>query len=254
MIVLKSPEEIAIMRAGGKILAQVLHELSAVVRPGITTNSLDQLARELIQQYPGATPAFLGYAPDGNKKYPAAICVSVNDEIIHGLPAERIIKEGDIVTLDLGIQYQNYFTDAAVTVAVGGVSALARTLLEATREALEIGLAEAKAGNTTGNIGAAIEGYIKKQGFAVVKEFAGHGVGRSVHEPPLVPNYGRAGEGEALQTGMTLAIEPMVVAGKGRAVLRPDGWTYATVDGSLAAQFEHTVEITANGPEVLTLL
>ncbi|KKW01434.1 MAG: Methionine aminopeptidase, partial [Parcubacteria group bacterium GW2011_GWA1_49_11] len=153
MIVLKSPEEIAIMRAGGKILAQVLHELSAVVRPGITTNSLDQLARELIQQYPGATPAFLGYAPDGNKKYPAAICVSVNDEIIHGLPAERIIKEGDIVTLDLGIQYQNYFTDAAVTVAVGNVSALARTLLEATREALEIGLAEAKAGNTTGNIG-----------------------------------------------------------------------------------------------------
>ena len=254
MIIIKSPEEIVTMRAGGKILAQVLHELLAVVKPGITTNSLDQLARELIGQYPGALPAFLGYAPDGGRQYPAAICSSVNDEIIHGLPSEKIIKEGDIVTLDLGIQYQNYFTDAAVTVAVGGVSAVARKLLEATRGALEVGLAEAKAGNTTGAIGAAIEGYIKKQGLAIVKEFAGHGVGRKVHEPPLVPNYGRPGEGETLQIGMTLAIEPMVVTGKGRAVLRSDGWTYATADGSLAAQFEHTVAITATGPEILTVL
>ena len=254
MVKLKSSEEIEIMRAGGKILAQVLHDLAEATKPSVTTSELDQLARELIAKYPGATPSFLGYTPGGahGNKFPAALCVSINDEIIHGLPGEQAVKNGDLVSLDLGLYYQGYHTDSAVTVAVGQVSQSAQKLLEVTRESLNIGVAEAVSGKTLGDIGHAIQSYVEEFGFSVIRDFAGHGIGKSIHEPPAVLNFGRPGEGEVLKTGMVIAIEPMVVAGKATTVQKSDGWTYATADGSLAAHFEHTVAVTENGVLILT--
>lgn len=244
---LKSPEEIKIMQAGGKILAQVLLDLAEDTKPGVTTEALDRLARELIAKYPGATPSFLGY-----NKFPAALCVSINDEIIHGLPSEQVVKNGDLVSLDLGVYYQGYHTDSAITVAVGPASQSAQKLLDVTRESLNIGIAEVAPGKTLGDIGYAIQSYVEEFGFAVIEDFAGHGIGKGIHEPPTVLNFGRPGEGEILKPGMVIAIEPMVVAGKIATVQKSDGWTYATADGSLSAHFEHTVAVMESGNLILT--
>ncbi|MBI2097893.1 MAG: type I methionyl aminopeptidase [Candidatus Vogelbacteria bacterium] len=249
---LKTPAEIEILRAGGRRLAQIMDELTRAVRPQIKTAELERLAREEIKPA-GGRPAFLNYQPAGAKRpFPAALCVSVNDEVVHGLPGERQLIEGDIVSLDLGLEHQGMFTDMAVTVPVGRVSAAAAKLIRVTVRALELGIAAARPGGRLGDIGAAIESFVSGQGFGLVREFGGHGVGFRVHEEPEVPNYGRAGQGLELQPGLVMAIEPMVTAGRGAVQTAPDGFTVRTSDGNLAAHFEHTIAITRHGPEILT--
>lgn len=243
----KTPEEIRFMREGGRILAQTLDALEKAVKPGIKTRELEFLARDLIAQA-GAKPSFLNY-----NGFPAALCVSVNDEIVHGVPSERVIKEGDLVKLDLGVLYKGFHTDSARTVLVGsGSHKELRSLIDVTREALEIGVAAAQLGKTTGDIGEAIHKFVKTYKLDVVRDLIGHGIGRSVHEAPEVPNYGPAGSGDKLTEGMVIAIEPMVVLGKTGIADGPDGFSYVTQDGKYAAHFEHTVAITNDGPLVLT--
>lgn len=251
---LKTPEDIEILREGGKRHAFILKEVAKIVAPGVLVKSLDDLAAKLIAEG-GDQAAFLGYKPYGAKRpYPASICISINDEVVHGIPneEEKILKEGDIVSLDLGIIHKGMVTDAAITVPVGKVSPDAKRLLKATKEALELGIKAARVGNTVGHIGEAIESFVAPQGFGIVRELAGHGVGYKVHEDPYVPNYGNAGEGEKLVAGMVIAIEPMLNIGKEKIKLAKDGYTYKTADGSLSAHFEHTVAITEKGPVILT--
>ncbi len=253
-ILLKTPEEIAIMRDGGKRHAQILTELSLLVKPGVSTLILEEEAMRLIKSL-GDEPAFLGYQPQGAKRpYPAALCVSINDEIVHGIPneAERIIKEGDIVSLDLGLKHKGLITDSAITVPAGAVDDEARILIETTRLALEKGLEAAQPGNTIGDIGAAISEVVKKTRFSLARDLAGHGVGYSVHEEPFVANFGQRGKGEVLVPGIVIAIEPMVNVGKGNIRLASDGYTIKTADGSRSAHFEHTVAITEKGNIILT--
>lgn len=253
---LKSPEDIVLLREGGKRHAFILSEIAKAVKPGVSTKDLDDLAARLIAEG-GDKAAFLGYKPRGAKRpYPASICISVNDAVVHGIPNEEpvILKEGDTVTLDLGLIHKGMITDSAVTVPVGTVDKEAEKLLRATKEALMKGIAAAKPGNTTGHIGEAVEGHVKPLGLTIVDELAGHGVGYSVHEDPFVPNYGKAGEGEPLVPGMVIAIEPIVNQGSGKVVLDKDGYTYRTKDGKRSAHFEHTVAITERGCEVLTAL
>ncbi len=240
------------MRANGRQLALIIARLVPAVRSGITTVELDKLAREEIKQAAGR-PAFLGYQPVGaRRQFPAALCVSVNDEVVHGIPSERALAGGDIVSLDLGLEYQGMFTDMAVTVPVGEVSATAAQLIRVTARALELGIAAARPGARLGDIGAAIERFVSASGFWLVREFGGHGVGFRVHEEPEVPNYGRAGQGPELRPGLVIAIEPMVTVGDGAVRVAPDGFTVRTRDGSLAAHFEHTIAVTNQGPEILT--
>ena len=245
------------MREGGKRLAFILNEVAKIVRPGVSTRELDVLAHKLSVQG-GDKPAFLDYKPYGAKRaYPASLCVSINDEVVHGIPNEnepKILKEGDIVSLDMGIIHKGLITDSAITVPVGKINKKARELLNVTREALDIGIQMARAGNTVGDIGFAIENFVKPYGFGVVRELAGHGVGYKVHEDPYVPNYGRRGEGEILRPGMVIAIEPMINEGTPDIKLDPDGYTYRTLDGEISAHFEHTIVITGKGPEILTAL
>lgn len=254
MIKLKSPEEIKKLRAGGQILAQILHTLAAQVKPGVKTNDLELEARELIAEA-GAKSAFLGYKPAGSRlAYPAALCVSVNEEIVHGLPSERELKAGDIVTLDLGLIYEGLFTDMAISVPVGEVSDEAKRLLAGTEEALAAGIAAARPGGRVGDIGAAVEAVARKYKFGLVTDLAGHGVGYGVHEEPYVPNYGEKNSGEKLAPGLVIAIEPMLTLGVGKTKILPDGFTFITADKSLAAHFEKTVAITDDGAEILTKL
>ncbi len=254
MIKIKSEKEIEVMREGGKILAEILKELSAKAKPGITTLDLEKLAKELVFKF-GARSAFLDY-----NGFPAVLCTSVNDEIVHGVPSERELKKGDIIKLDMGVLFKGFNTDSAVTVLVGGglsldkKTLLKKKLIRITREALEIGIKEAKPGKKTGDIGSSIQKHIEKNGFGVVRELVGHGIGKELHESPQVPNYGKAGEGETLKPGMVIAIEPMVVTGNWRTKEGPDGFVFQTKDGSLAAHFEHTIAITEKGPKVLTAL
>ncbi|MDP1624826.1 MAG: type I methionyl aminopeptidase [bacterium] len=251
---LKRPADIEILREGGKRHAAILRAVASAVKPGVRTKELDDLAADLIAQG-SDTAAFLGYTPYGAKRpYPASLCVSVNDEIVHGIPNEndRILVEGDVVSLDLGLVHNGMYTDAAVTVSVGKASRDATKLLRAGKEALEKAIKAAQPGNTTGHIGQAVEEYVRPLGFGIVRELAGHGLGYSVHEDPYVPNYGRAGEGDELVPGMVIAIEPMLNAGTEAIKLDKDGYTYRTKDGSLSVHFEHTILITENGPEVLT--
>jgi len=251
MITLKAPHEIEVMREAGRKLARVLSALKAEVKPGVKTLDLDTRARELIESE-GARPAFLGYQPSGAEKpFPATICVSMNETVVHGLPSDYVIKEGDLVKLDLGLIHRGFYSDAAVTVKVGEVSEKAAKLVWVTEEALKKGIAAAKIGNTLGDLGAAIGNFVKDNGFEVVKTLTGHGIGRDLHEDPYVFNFGRPGEGEELKEGMVLALEPMVTAG-GARVRQLEDDSFVTADGSLAAHFEHTVAITKNGPEVLT--
>lgn len=254
-IKLKTPADIKTLREGGKRHAFILKQVVKAVRPGVTAKSLDDLAARLIAEG-GDTAAFLNYKPYGAKRpYPASLIVSVNDAVVHGIPNEKeiILREGDIVSLDLGLVHKGLITDAAVTVPVGKVSKEAKLLMRATKEALALAIKEAKPGNTTGHIGHAVECHIRPLGYGIVEELAGHGVGYSVHEDPYVPNYGEPGDGEVLVPGMVIAIEPIINAGSEKVRLdKEDGYTYRTVDGSLSAHFEHTVAITKRGCRILT--
>ncbi len=253
-ITIKKEKDIEILREGGKRHAFILKEIAKMVRPGVSTKMLDDRAAELIAEG-GDTAAFLNYKPYGAKRpFPASLCVSVNDAVVHGIPNEDpvILKEGDIVTIDLGLIHKGMITDAAVTLPVGKIDPDSQKLLKATEHALGLGIAAARGGNTTGHIGEAIESYIAPLGFGIVEELAGHGVGYKVHEDPYVPNYGKAGEGEELVPGMVIAIEPIVNLGTPKIKLAKDGYTYLTRDGKNSAHFEHTVLITKDGCEVLT--
>jgi methionyl aminopeptidase len=256
MIQLKKSEEFDTLRESGKRLANVVDRVLAMVKSGITTRELDEFAEKLMRQT-GDEPAFLNYKPAGaDRPFPATLCVSVNDEIVHGIPNEgdRVIEEGDVVTIDTGIKHKGMITDHAITMIVGDAGDEARKLLNVTREALMSGIKQAQPGNRIGDISSAIEAQANKHGYSVVKGLAGHGVGYEVHEDPYVPNQGRAGTGEILQPGLVIAIEPMFTTGNGKIKLGSDGYTYKTADGELSAQFEHTVLITESGPEILTKL
>jgi len=253
MVRIKTKKDIEVLRAGGRLLAFILRELAKAVKPGVATKALDQLAFVLAKKS-GGFPAFLNYKPEGAKHpYPASLCVSINDEVVHGIPSEeKILKEGDIVSLDMGLKYKNLFTDAAITVPVGKIDPRGARLIKVTEKALKLAIEEIKPGKTTGDIGFVIENFVKKQGFTVNKVLAGHGVGYKIHEDPYLPNFGNPGEGEKLKPGMVIAIEPMVNEGKGGVYLAADNWTFKTRDGKRSAHFEHTVVVTENGAEVLT--
>lgn len=253
MIIIKDEKQIEILREGGKRLASVLRIVAGFVKPGITTAELDKIASEEIKKM-GDEPAFLNYRPEGaTKPYPATLCVSVNNEIVHGVPNKnRILKEGDIVSIDLGVKHKGLFTDHAVTVPVGEVSKEAHSLMHVAEEALYAGIEMAKNGHTVGDISYAIESVVRSHGYGIVRELAGHGVGVKIHEDPYVPNYGKPGTGEKLRPGMVIAIEPMITLGRHQIVTEDDDWTISTADNSLAAHFEHTVLITENDAEILT--
>jgi len=246
MINIKTPEEILIMKNAGKILAIVLTEIIKLVKPGITTLELDKKAEDLILSY-GAKPAFKGY--DG---FPNTICASVNDTIVHGLPSNYILKEGDIIGIDSGVIYKGYYSDMAITLPVGEVSFEAKRLIDVTKKSLRLGIKKAKIGNTVGDIGNTIQRFIEDQGFGLVKDLCGHGIGKELHEDPKIPNYGRRGTKEKLVEGMVICIEPMVTMGSYKIKKSSDGYGYVTSDGSLSAHFEHTIAITKNGPVILT--
>lgn len=247
MIVTKSAEELRIMREAGRITAAALRTVGEAVRPGITTAELDVIAEAVIREA-GAVPAFKGY-----HGFPATLCTSVDGEVVHGIPGPRVLREGEILSVDCGAIVDGYYGDSAMTFPVGEVAPVARRLLDATREALEAGIARCRPGMRLGDISAAVQSVAEGSGFSVVREYVGHGIGRSMHEDPQVPNYGRAGTGPTLKEGMVLAIEPMVNAGGAAVRSLDDGWTVVTEDSSLSAHFEHTVAVTAEGPLILTL-
>ena len=254
MIRLKTPEEIKILREGGMRHAEILSLLGKLVKPGVSTLILEEEALRLIKEG-SDEPAFLGYQPEGAKRvFPAALCVSINDEIVHGIPneAKRIIREGDVVSLDLGLVHKGLITDAAITVPAGAIDDESRKLIEVTKKALEEGVRNAKSGNKVGDIGAAISAVVRQSGFTLASGLTGHGVGFEVHEDPLVPNFGSKGVGEELVPGMVIAIEPMVNIGKPSIKVASDGYTIKTRDGSRSAHFEHTVAIIDKGNIILT--
>lgn len=254
MLTLKSPSEIELMAEGGARLAKVLQQLAAETRTGVTTRQLDGIAYELIHQA-GATPAFLNYRPGGARRaYPFTLCASVNEVVVHGQPSDYVVQEGDLVKIDLGLIYKKYYTDAAVTVAVGAVSREAKRLMAATQEALAAAIAAIKpnAGATLGDIGYAIAQVARKNKCGIAEGLGGHGIGRALHEDPFVFNFGERGDGEELRAGMVLAIEPMFTLGGGETKQVRADESYATRDGSLAAHFEHTVAVTDEGARVLT--
>lgn len=247
MSLIKTEEEIKKMREGGKILARVVKKVGQAVKVGISTKQLDDMAEQLIAKAGGA-PSFKGY-----QGYPAASCISVNNEVVHGIPrADKILHEGDVVGIDIGLLYQGMFTDMARTVIVGQGSRQTKKLIEVTAKALHHGIKEIKAGKTTGDFGHEVQRFAEKHGFSVVRSLVGHGVGRAVHEPPQVPNYGSKGTGTVLEEGMTVALEPMINIGKHEVATHEDGWTISTVDGSTSAHFEDTVLVTKRGVEILT--
>jgi methionyl aminopeptidase len=253
MITIKTSAELAIMRRASQIVAEVLDELVAEVRPGISTDELDRIA-ESVTLKKGARPAFKGYKP-GGVVYPKSLCVAINEEIVHGIPSGRRLKSGDIVGLDYGVVYQGFFGDAARTVPVGEVPDTTMRLLRVTREALYAGIGQAKVGNRISDISRAVQEVAETAGYSVVTEFAGHGIGRRLHEDPQVPNYFRRGmPNPRLQEGMALAIEPMVNEGTPDLEILSDGWTAVTADGKLSAHFEHSIAITSNGPVILSEL
>ena len=253
-MIVQTQEQREILREGGKRLAGLLRELGEMAQPGVSTQELEDRAREVIAKH-GDTPATLGYTPAGTgRPYPAALCVSVNQEIVHGIPNEqaKILKDGDIVSIDCLLKHRGLIVDSCITVGVGEVSEQSQRLINAAKEARIEALKAAKAGNTVGDIGHAVQLVAEKYGYSVPKELGGHGVGEKVHEEPFVPNYGMPGSGETLIEGMVLAIEPILIAGKPQIKAMPDGYTYESRDGSHSAQFEHTVIITKKGAEVLT--
>jgi methionyl aminopeptidase len=253
-VIIKSKKEIEHLKEAGPLLARVIAETAQRVQPGISTKELDTFAENLMFQL-GGEPAFKGYQPEGAQRpFPATLCVSVNDEIVHGIPNnDTILQEGDIVTVDGGFKYKNVYTDHAVTVPVGKISKQLYELMDTTREAMLIGIKAAQPGNTTGDIGYAIQNYVDNR-YGIVRELAGHGVGRAIHEDPYIPNYGHQGQGIALRPGMVVAIEPMLNIGSRHVDFLDDGYTVVTRDGNTSAHFEHTVLITEDGPEILTMV
>jgi methionyl aminopeptidase len=247
MITIKSPREIETMRRSGKITAAVLVELMQAARPGVTTAALDEIAERGIRSR-GGVPTFKGY-----RGYVASLCASVNDEVVHGIPGERVLCDGDLLSLDLGTTLEGYVSDSAVTVPVGSISKRAQRLLEVTQECLMLGIAAMQVGNHVGDIGVAVSRHAERHGYGVVRELVGHGIGREMHEDPQVPNYGKKGEGPKLRPGLVLAVEPMITEGARAVEILKDGWTVVTADGKLAAHFEHTIAVTDEGPRILTL-
>ena len=248
-IQLKSARELDVMQAGGRILAATLAVLAAAVVPGVSTGELDRIGEEFIRSHPGATPSFKGLYG-----FPGSVLTSINQEIVHGIPSrKRVLADGDIISLDTGVKYEGMYTDSAMTVGVGRISTADQRLLDVTQESLAAGIAVARVGNHVGDIGHAVQTVVERAGFTVVRELVGHGVGRGPHEDPQVPNHGKPKRGPALMPGLTIAIEPMVNAGKAGTRTLSDKWTVVTVDGKRSAHFEHTVAITEQGPRILTL-
>ncbi|MDE2491121.1 MAG: type I methionyl aminopeptidase [Elusimicrobia bacterium] len=245
---IKSAEELAAMRRAGSVTADILAHLKGIVAPGMTTGDIDKVAREELKKR-GAKPAFLNY-----HGFPAVICLSINEEVVHGIPSpKRVLKDGDVLGLDFGCVIDRFYGDSAVTVGVGAISPEAARLLRVTRESLEKGIAAVKNGARIGDVGAAVQAHAEAAGYGVVREFVGHGIGRALHEEPPIPNYGKPGAGPRLKTGMTIAIEPMVTLGSYEVETLADGWTAVTKDRKLSAHFEHTVAVTEDGAEILTL-
>jgi len=246
-------KEIKLLREGGKRLASVLGEVEKKIEPGVATRELDKLAEHLIRDG-GDVPAFLNYRPGGSPSdYPATLCVSVNDEIVHGIPGDRVLKDGDIVGIDLGLRHGGLFVDSARTVSVGGIDDVSKDIIAVTEKSLYAGISAARGGGHIGDIGAAIEKVVEGTGFSIVEELGGHGVGHNVHEDPFIPNFGEKGAGQRLISGMVLAIEPMLNQGSADVILSiDDNFTFSTIDGKLSAHFEHTILITDGAPEILT--
>ncbi|MGD0022599.1 MAG: type I methionyl aminopeptidase [Smithellaceae bacterium] len=248
MVILKLPEEIEKARASNRIVAEVLSKLREKVKPGVRTKDLDKFAEEITAKR-GAKPAFKGY-----RGFPHALCTSVNEVVVHGIPSERVLIEGDIIGLDFGVYYRGFFGDATITLPVGKVAEKAAKLIAVTEQSLYRGIEQAKAGNRLGAISAAVQTTVESAGFSIVKDYVGHGVGKNLHEDPQIPNFGKRDRGIELKSGMILAIEPMVNERNYRVKVLPDGWTVVTEDGSLSAHFEHSVAITDKGPDILSKL
>jgi len=246
MIPLKSEKDLQMLRQSGKILARIMQRLRDFIKAGVSTQEIDRLAEELLRRE-NSLPAFKGY-----KGFPANICTSINEEIVHGIPGERRIREGDVISLDLGINYAGYFSDAATTLAIGRVNSRAKKLIEVTKTALSEGIKQSRIGNKLSDISYAIQSYVEKHGFSVVRQFVGHGIGLSLHEEPEIPNFGRPHQGPELKPGMVFAIEPMVNMGTWESEILDNGWTAVTKDRLPSAHFEHTVAISEKGPEILT--
>ncbi|MBN1335573.1 MAG: type I methionyl aminopeptidase [Deltaproteobacteria bacterium] len=253
MIRLKAPWEIAMMQASGGRLAEVVAILEHAIRPGLTGLELDALAEEEIHRRNGV-PSFKGYRAGGNRAFPATLCISRNEEVVHGIPDDKPFRPGEVVSIDVGLQYGGYHADTAFTVAVGEIPARVQELLDATRESLYEGIARAVPGNRTGDIGHAVESHVAPRGFSVIRDYVGHGVGRDLHEEPTVPNFGQPHTGVLLKPGLCIAIEPMVSMGSHLTQVARNGWTVTTRDGSITAHFEHSIAITESGPLILTTL
>jgi methionyl aminopeptidase len=249
-IVIKSPQEIAALREAGRINARALDAVRQLIRPGVTTAELDAAAEEVIRKH-GASPTFKGYP--GPYPYPASICVSINEQLVHGIPGKRKLQSGEIVSVDCGSTFEGFVGDSAFTIGVGEISSQAQRLIKVTEQALYEGIRQMREGNRVGDISAAIQTFVEKDGFYVTREYTGHGVGRQMHEGPQVPNYGTAGRGQNLRQGMTIALEPMVLVGTSQTRVLPDEWTVVSADGSLTAHWEHSVAITDGEPLILTL-
>jgi methionyl aminopeptidase len=249
-IVIKSPQEIATLREAGRINARALEAVRQLIRPGVTTAELDAAAEEVIRKH-GAVPTFKGYP--GPYPYPASICVSINEQLVHGIPGKRKLQAGDIVSIDCGSTFEGFVGDSAFSIGVGEISAQAQRLIEITEQALYIGIKQMRVNNRVGDVSAAIQEFVESSGFNVTREYTGHGVGRQMHEGPQVPNYGIAGRGQILRQGMTIALEPMVLVGTSQTRVLPDQWTVVSVDGSLTAHWEHSVAITDGEALILTL-
>lgn len=250
-IPVKTAREIALMRESGRIVAEVLALIGKKIRPGVRVIDLDRLAEEYIRSR-GGEPAFKGYGHDAKNLFPGTLCISVDDQVVHGIPDGRVLKEGEIVSIDVGVRKTGYFGDAAMSFPVGAVTEEKRRLLQVTEESLYAGLAQACAGNKLHDVSAAVQEHVEAAGFSVVRDLVGHGIGKSLHEEPAIPNYGMRGTGPVLQEGMVLAIEPMVNAGTSRVQVESDGWTVTTADGKPSAHFEHTVVVRQGEPEILT--
>lgn len=252
-IIIKTKEEIEILREGGKRLATVLYKVKEIIKPGISTKDLDDYAFKLIKEM-NDEPAFLNYRPEKAEfPYPASLCVSINNEVVHGIPNKnKILQEGDIVSLDLGLKHKNLFTDMALTVPVGEISKSSAKLIKVTEQALQVGIDVAQGGNKVGDIGYAIENFVRPHRYGIVEVLSGHGVGKAIHEDPYIPNFGKANTGLKLLPGMVIAIEPMLNNGTKNVILDKDGYTFRTADGKKSAHFEHTILITEGEPEILT--
>ncbi|HSW55588.1 MAG TPA: type I methionyl aminopeptidase [Ignavibacteriaceae bacterium] len=252
MIYIKTQKEIDFIRESCRIVAETLRLVKSNVKIGVTTFELDRIAEDYIKSN-NAIPAFKGYSQGGLPGFPGSVCTSLNDAVVHGIPGQVRLEEGDIISLDVGVLKNNYYGDAAITVAVGKISDEKKMLMEVTEKSLQLGIEQAKNGNRVHDISAAVQDYVEQNGFSIVKDLCGHGVGKFLHEDPSVPNFGKKGTGSKLKRGMTIAIEPMVNAGGFEVITSPDGWTVITADGSPSAHFEHTILILDNSPEILTV-